>query len=306
MCRPKILFQEATIAIRWMMVVILGLFISCRSTNKKARSETGTVSDTDAKVTVLFNGKDLSGWDTYLRPPEPTSKVKGLKKEDGKYIGPIGLNKDPLNVFTVVEEDGAPAIRISGEVFGALTTEQEYGDYHFSVEFKWGKQKFPPRETQKRDSGVLYHCVGENGVAGGSWMRSVESQVQEGDVGDLWCVDSTTAKVKTIQLDNKKYRYDKTGESKSVDMRTDRYCQKSADFEKRNGDWNRLDIYVHNRESVHVVNGKKNMHLTEIGQFVNGEIVALTKGKIQIQSEGAEIFYRDINIRPINKMPMIE
>jgi hypothetical protein len=29
----------------------------------------------------------------------------------------------------------------------------------------------------------------------------------------------------------------------------------------------------------------------------------LTKGKIQIQSEGAEVFYRDIRIRPIAKIP---
>jgi len=31
--------------------------------------------------------------------------------------------------------------------------------------------------------------------------------------------------------------------------------------------------------------------------------VPLTAGKSQIQSEGAEIFYRDIRLKPINKLP---
>ena len=58
--------------------------------------------------TSLFNGKDLFGWDTWLGKP--------LKAND-----PIGLNKDPRNVYTVVDVDGQPAIRISGEIFGAIT-----------------------------------------------------------------------------------------------------------------------------------------------------------------------------------------
>ena len=33
-----------------------------------------------------------------------------------------------------------------------------------------------------------------------------------------------------------------------------------------------------------------------------GQITPLTKGKIQIQSEGAEVFYKDILIEPINRL----
>lgn len=251
----------------------------------------------------LFNGKDLSGWYTYQREPEPTSSVEGLQTKAGKYIEPIGLNKDPLQVFTVVEEDDEPAIRISGEVFGILVTEQEYENYHLSMEFKWGEKKYPPRENRKRDSGILYHSVGKEGARGRVWMRSVECQVQEGDVGDLWCVDSTTAQVKVIQLKNKNFKYDPFGSFQAIDMRGDRFCQKSLSFEKEHGMWNRLDIYTFGRESIHLINGRKNMHLTDIGQILNGQVEPLTKGKIQIQSEGAEIFYRDITIRSIKAIP---
>ncbi len=253
--------------------------------------------------TSLFNGKDLTGWYTFQRPPEPSSLVEGLQKLNGKYVEPIGLDKDPLQVFTVVEEDGEPAIRISGEVFGVLITNDEYENYHLSLEFKWGEKKYPPREDRKRDSGILYHSVGKEGARGGAWMRSVECQVQEGDVGDLWCVDSTTVQVRATLTENNNYKYDPNAIFRTFDMREKRFCQKSQSHENEHGTWNRLDIYTYDRESIHMINGYKNMHMEDIGQLIRGSIYPLTKGKIQIQSEGAEIFYRDITIRPIEEIP---
>ena len=39
-------------------------------------------------------------------------------------------------------------------------------------------------------------------------------------------------------------------------------------------------------------------------RYKNGEkTVPMTGGKLQIQSEAAEVFYRDIEIRPIASMP---
>ena len=280
------------------------LFISCSSNTSGSRNINVNEIGSDTDPNSLFNGKDLSGWYSYLRAPEPTSEVEGLKKEGGRYVEPIGLNSDPLNVFSVVQEDGQAVIRISGEVLGVLITEQEFENFHLSLEFKWGEKKYPPRKDKKRDSGVMYHSVGKEGAKAGAWMRSMELQVQEGDTGDMWCIDSTSTRVRTIKVDGEEsFRYDPKAPFHVLDMRGDRYCQKSKDFEKEYGEWNRLDIYAYGRESVHVVNGQKNMHLTGIGQIVNGEIEPLTKGKIQLQSEGAEIFYRDITIRPIHTLP---
>lgn len=56
------------------------------------------------------------------------------------------------------------------------------------MQFKWGELKFAPRLKSKRDSGLLYHAVGEQGYEGGFWMRSHELQVQETDCGDYWGV----------------------------------------------------------------------------------------------------------------------
>lgn len=262
-----------------------------------------TEDSTKSEFQDLFNGKDLSGWYTYQRYPEPTSEVSGLRKENDKYVEPIGLNTDPLHVFTVVEKDGQPAIRISGEVFGILVTDQAYENYHLTLEYKWGEKKYPPKLNNKRDSGILYHSVGKEGAVGNVWMRSIECQVQEGDTGDLFCVDSTLADVPAIKPENKSYQYEPDGKLHKFQMGS-RFCKKSIDNEKPNEAWNRLDIYVFGTESMHVINGKENMHLYNISQTINGEVEPLTKGKIQIQSEGAEVFYRNIKIKQINKLPI--
>ncbi|MDN5212757.1 hypothetical protein QQ020_11895 [Fulvivirgaceae bacterium BMA12] len=98
--------------------------MSCASNTSHAYKASADEVESKDGLRSLFNGKDLSGWYTYLRPPEPTSEVDGLK--DRKYVKHIGLNEDPLNIFTVVQEDGSPAIRISGEVPGVLITKEEY------------------------------------------------------------------------------------------------------------------------------------------------------------------------------------
>src|SRR4029453_12556821 len=147
--------------------------------------------------TTLWNGKNLDGWTTWMQQPSPTSDVPGLNRgADGKYLEPIGSGRDPLKVFTVAPDvDGQPAIRISGEVFGELRTKRSFKDYHLKPQFKWGEKKWAPRDRPEtpRDSGLLYHVHAPPGQDGRTWARSVELQIQEHDVGDLYAVGSTIA-----------------------------------------------------------------------------------------------------------------
>ena len=81
--------------------------------------------------TPLFDGRDLAGWETFLGKPHQLVVVPGEPKDDrGEYLAPIGVGRDPTAVFSVVEADGGPAIRVSGEIYGALTTRAEYQNYH--------------------------------------------------------------------------------------------------------------------------------------------------------------------------------
>src|SRR5262245_41311925 len=168
--------------------------------------------------TSLWNGKDLSGWTTWMQRPEPTSEVPGLARDaNGRYTEPIGSGRDPLKVFTVVEDVGATAaIRISGEVFGELRTTRSFQNYHLKLQFRWGDKKWPPRNAAatQRDSGLLYHVHAEPGAQGRTWARSIELQIQERDVGDLYAVGSVIAVRAKVRGGTQPavYDYDPNGE----------------------------------------------------------------------------------------------
>jgi hypothetical protein len=78
---------------------------------------------------------------------------------------------------------------------------------------------------------------------------------------------------------------------------------KDADYERRRGEWNTLQLFCFGQTSVHVVNGRVNMLLNGLRHRVDGAEVPLTKGRIQFQSEAAEVFYRNIALRQIRVIP---
>ena len=82
-----------------------------------------------------------------------------------------------------------------------------------------------------------------------------------------------------------------------------RYCMKNPDAEKPAGEWNTIDLYCVGNTSVHVVNGVVTMILHNSRQLDEGIETPLIKGKIQIESEGSEVFYRKIRIQFIDKLP---
>ena len=69
------------------------------------------------------------------------------------------------------------------------------------------------------------------------------------------------------------------------------------------GEWNTLDLYCHGDTIVQVVNGRVMMNVYHLGQADNGKVRPLTKGRIQLQSEGAEVFYKAVKIRPLTGIP---
>ena len=75
---------------------------------------------------------------------------------------------------------------------------------------------------------------------------------------------------------------------------------KDPDAVKPSGEWNVMEVYAFGRTAVHVVNGKTVMVLTGLR---DAKDVPLTKGRIQIQSESAEVYYRNVRIRPITELP---
>lgn len=261
--------------------------------------------------TPLWNGKDLDGWTTWMQRPSPTSEVAGLQRDaNGRYTEPIGSGRDPLKVFTVdADVDGRAAIRISGEAFGELRTKASFKDYHLKLQFKWGEKKWPPRdgaETQ-RDSGLLYHVHAEPGAEGRTWARSVELQIQEHDVGDLYAVGSVIAVRAKVRPNTRPalYDYDPAGEWTffSQSQGSSGRCIKQPDNEKPKGEWNTVELIAFGEDSIHIVNGQVVMRLHGPLRIDTAVPTPVTSGAIILQSEGAEIYYRDIQLRPITAIP---
>jgi hypothetical protein len=252
----------------------------------------------------LFNGRDLTGWETWLGRPHQSIELAGLTRgPDGKYTQPVGLNQDPFAIFTIVTVDGAPAIRLSGQIFGTISSLESFSNYHLRLQFKWGEKRWPPREDRVRDSGMLYHGHGPHGGGTGSpWINSHELQIQEKDCGDYWAVGPVTSDITAKPAGEKLFQYDNTAAPLVFGPGSPSGTRviKSADREKPTGEWNTIELICIGDQSIHIVNGQVVLRVRSL-RSNTGE--KLTAGKIQIQTEGAEVFYRNIEIQPITAVP---
>jgi len=239
-----------------------------------------SVSEDNITTLRLFDGKSLDGWYTYLK---------------GR-----GRNVDPNEVFTVANG----MIRISGEEFGCLTTNDEFGNYELNLMFKWGEITHPPRIDKARDSGILLHSVGEDGASSESWMYSIECQIIEGGTGDLIIVgdgsqDFSITSPVAEERQGSSYIFQPSGNMVTInrgrinwlvrdpDWKDIKGFRGANDVEKAAGKWNRIKCIVKGREISVYLNGRL------VNQAVD---VKPARGRIQIQSEGAEIFLKRISV----------
>lgn len=278
--------------------LIIISIVSCTSYEKH--------EDSEITWTSIWNGEDFSGWHTYLGPP-----YQIFEDSLGNAIEPFGIDKDPLGVITVVDMDDGNAIRITGLAWGMIYTENVYRNYHLKLKVKWGQEMYPPRANGPRDSGLLYHGFGEPGSFG-SWMGSQELQIQEGDMGDYWPVGDVEIDVPSVPKDDKYYIYQEDAplrtyylaeilETSRDDSLSRRRVFKALDAEKPYGEWNEVELICFGDSSLHIVNGKVVMRLYNSRKMRTNE--TLNSGRIILQSEGAEVFYKDLELRSISEIP---
>ncbi|HLY75911.1 MAG TPA: DUF1080 domain-containing protein [Planctomycetota bacterium] len=224
----------------------------------------------------LWNGRDFTGFYTYLRNS--------------------GRNNDPDHVFQVL--DGM--IHVSGKEFGYFATEREYENYILRAEFKWGEGTWPPREKKARDSGILFHMQGPDKV----WPRSFEFQIIEGGTGDLLLIDHASIdfdpalesrfaepKKKMCSDDGERIVRGRVNwEKRSPQWDDVLGFRGEEDLERPRGDWNTLELECRGDRITYWVNGTK---------VVETHGARPCKGRILFQSEGAEIYFRKITLRPL-------
>ena len=262
----------------------------------------GTAATTDAitptKPVILFNGRDLSPFYVWL-------------SAHGR--------SDPNRVCTVVDQiDGAPAIRLSGQDHGGIITNERFKNYHLITEYRWGLTTW--RTAKRRNSGVLLHCQGEDGNYrpdfSGSWMRSVEYEILEGATGDMILVGghergrperihpsikATVGPGPRVPLWNPAGALTEFGAGKGTriywlrkdpDVPNVTGARGRADAEKPAGEWNLVEAICDGGDVTFLLNGEK------VNAGIDG---TFKEGTIMFQSEGAEIFFRRIELHPLKK-----
>ena len=253
--------------------------------------------------------RNLTLFDSWIGIPQST--VKGLpdgtfQSKNVRKGNPLGLNNDLKNVFTTSIVNDTVTLNITGEIYGSITTKKSYSNYHFSTQFRWGCQKWEPRLNRKKDTGILYHSYGAYGRFWNTWKTALEFQVQETDLGDFipLSANAVTPKIKGPKVeirgyaDRKKKQYNPTADTY---FEAKGYTHAYIEPQAPHGNWNLLEIYTIGNTAVHVVNGKIVM---VVENAINPETKQpLTSGQLQIQSEAAECYYKNMTLTPIKDFP---
>jgi hypothetical protein len=241
----------------------------------------------------LFNGKDLTGWETYLS--EQPSSANAYKSKPSSIRG---VNNDPKHVFSVVNG----TLRISGEEWGGLTSLTEFENFHLMFDVKWGEKKWSPKDQAPRDSGILYFAVGEHGAQSGHWMRSHEFQVEEGNCGDYHSLDGVTVDAPVTDANEGDWKFFRYDPKATVHTGVHNRILKLGNYEKTKNEWTTMEIIADGKTLIHKVNGHEVLRVANSMQTTaDGKSIPLTRGKFQIQSEGAEVFYRNIKVTTLTK-----
>ena len=164
-------------------------------------------------------------------------------------------------------------LKCSGKPTGYLATEAEYADYVLRLEWRYA-----PTDLKRPNSGVLLH-VQKGDVF---WPHSLEAQLAHGQAGDLWLQYDAAKKLPAITID--------PARQDAANKEGRRFVRLAANepFEKPLGEWNRYEIECVGSAVKLTVNGK----------LANeGRDCSLTHGRIALQAEGAEVHFRNVELR---------
>lgn len=268
-----------------------------------------TVISVEAKGWQDLLDPELSAWRVWVGVPHKAQPVKGFEarenvKEEG---GPaIGFHRTLQGIFKMQEEEGEPVLRVSGEIFGSLETRKDFADYHFSCEFRWGEKRWEPRLQKRRNSGILYHGQGTKHSVWNAWLPSLQYEIFEGGCGDYLSMGPVRAMCPSVRGEEGKYVFHPEGPLRPFAWGKPYLigeCHRKETLEMARGKWNKLEIYCLGKKNIHLLNDQVVMRVQSPALRVKGQWVPINSGKIQIQSEGAELFFKDVKIRPITAFP---
>lgn len=232
----------------------------------------------------LFDGRTLNGWRFYQQGAGDTDRD-----------GAVAIERGMLHFL-------GPRYRGDGTAPGHISTLAEHGDYHLRLRFRWGSARFVPRKLQRRNSGILYHM---GPATDRLFPPGVEFQVEEGDVGDAIMIDTRALHGPLLGGTPLWPNYFPSMPQEYVEpVRAGgiarQWFRHSGAFASLDG-WNTLDLIAFGDQAAHLVNGRiVNTLFKMTGPGAQGASTPLTRGRIALEFEHAEIWFSDIAIRPLS------
>ena len=197
------------------LLILLAALASAASAGAQPSPGPAIVPD---RVTSLFNGKDLSGWEADVPAKDTDKTVRD------SFIVRNGM------------------LVSLGDPKGHLLTQNAYRDYRLEVEYR-----FPGKPG---NCGVLVHASRPRALYK-MFPQSVEVQMNSGDAGDFWVIQEDI-KVKDMEKRRPRKEGEKWGGSEG-DAR--RILNLTDGSEKPLGEWNTMVIEARGRTVKVWVNG---------------------------------------------------
>ncbi|MBQ3820796.1 MAG: DUF1080 domain-containing protein [Bacteroidales bacterium] len=194
------------------------------------------------EVIQLFNGKDLEGWTLFVNDPAVA----------------------PTDVFSVVDGN----IRIAGNPFGFMRTNEKFTDCVLRAEWRW--------VGQGTNSGIF--SLVQDGLL--AWPNAIECQLKAGSAGDVVLLGGSDVKELDVPEGAERPRFP--------------MVRKAADSsEKADGEWNLAEIVVTSDGGVDItINGVHQNHVTNKN---------FTEGYFALQSEGGPLEFRNVTVTRLAK-----
>jgi len=189
------------------------------------------------------------------------------KNFDG-WTAVIGKPDFKLEDIWSVADGGILVCKGKGKPSGYLrSSRDDFHDYTLTLQWRF------PAGTSGGNSGVLVHASTPNAL--GVWPKSLEAQLNHKNAGDIWVIGTT------VEIENADKR-----------VMGRRHYNLTDDSERPIGEWNDYKIVCDGDQITIWVNGDLVNHVTKC---------SVTKGAICLQAEGADIEFRDIRLKPLEK-----
>ncbi|MHB0754499.1 3-keto-disaccharide hydrolase [Polaribacter sp. M15] len=226
---------------------------------------------------ALFNGKNLDNWSFFTRDATYQGTINDIFKVENGII----------HVYPTQKHN-------STQTFAGIITKKKYKNYSLQLEYKWGENKFAPRNNFVRDAGVLFHVFGNNII----WPNSVECQIQEGDTGDVWAINTQVSSKVNSVIRNYSKKGDTITRGGYGKGKFNRF-HRGYDWEKPHGQWNFLEIEVIEDNALFKLNGKVVNEAINMKRWDTElkKMIPLIEGKILLQAEGAELYYKNVFLK---------